>query len=479
MRRSLLVGTMIVALSLALLPGIGGAAEDENATSRSIYLLLDQQDAGPYLVPVERSIDDTLAVAEAAVTSLLDGPTDAEAASGPALSSSIPDGVALNDITIEDGLATVDLSSGFEAGGGSFAMFSRLAQLVFTVTQFGTVDGVALELDGEPVTVFSSEGIDITPPIDRSWFDGTDVLPPVFVDAPRYGGTFEARLVGTAAADAFSVEILDGDGRLLGSGDATVDPDGSRVGFDVTVPYVSLGEQFGSVLVEDPDDRAASLREYPVTLEPTPVPVARAIADGCPPAEVPPSEFTDVAATNVHATAIDCIAWREITEGRTPTSFEPAGTITRGQLASMLARTISTVGVDLPADPDETFTDVAGTTHALQIEQLAELGIVTGRQDGTYGPAVPVTRGQMASLLVGTFEELAGFALDPQQDYFADDADSVHEAAINATALAGLTTGVDGDQFGPSAELRRDQMATFMARLIDLLVVEGALVIAE
>jgi hypothetical protein len=479
MRRSLLAGTMTVALILALLPGLGGAAEHEDSTSLSIYLLLDQQEAGPYLVPVERSVDGTAAVAEAAVISLLDGPTDAEAASGPAVSSSIPDGVTLNGISIDGGLATVDLSSGFEAGGGSFAMLTRLAQLVFTVTQFDTVDGMALELDGAPITVFSSEGIEVTPPIDRSWFDGTGVLPPVLVDTPRYGGTFDARLVGTAAADAFSVEILDGDGRLLGAGDATVDPDDSRAGFDVTVPYLSLVAQFGSVLVEDPDDPAASLREYPVTLEPTPVPVARGIVAGCPPAEVPASPFTDVAAASVHATAIDCIAWREITQGRSPTMFEPAGTVTRGQLASMLARAISTVGVDLPADPDEAFTDVAGTTHARQIDQLAALDVVTGRQDGTYAPGAPVTRGQMASLLVRTFEEVAGFELDPQRDYFADDAGSVHEAAVNASALAGLTTGVDHDQFAPSAPLRRDQMATFMARLIDLLVVEGAALIVE
>lgn len=477
MRRSLFAGAMIFALALTFLPGVGGASEHEDSTSLSIYLLLEQQDAGAHLVPVERNVDDTPAVAEAAVTALLEGPTAAEAASGPALFSSIPDGVTLNGVTIDGGLATVDLSSGFEAGGGSFAMLTRLAQVVFTVTQFDTVDGLALELDGSPVTVFSSEGLDITPPIDRSWFDGTGVLPPVFVDAPRYGGTFDARLLGTSRAAAFSVEILDGDGRLLGAAAVTVDAAGGQAPFDVTVPYVSLVERFGSVLVEVPDDSAASLREYAVTLEPTPVPAARGIGFGCPPAEVPTAGFADVAATSVHATSIDCIAWRAITQGRTATTYEPGGMITRGQMASMLARTISTVGVELPGDPPSVFSDVAGTTHALQIHQLAALGIVAGQQDGTYGPAAPVTRGQMASLLVSTFEEVAGFEPDPQRDYFADDTGGVHEPAINAAALAGLTTGIDDDRFGPSATLRRDQMATFVARLLDLLVVEGAAVI--
>lgn len=477
--RRILALTAIMALTLALLPGISGATEHEDTTSSTvaIYLMLDQlDDDGPFLVPVHREVDDTVAIAEAALLSLLQGPTAAEADSGPSLGSEIPDGVTLHGIAIDDGLATVDLSGDFAEGGGSATMLSRLAQLVFTLTRFATVDGVALELDGQPTTVFSAEGLDITPPVDRSYFDGAGVLPPVFVDAPSYAGSFDARLVGSTNVDAFSIEILDGDGRLLGAAETSLDVDG-RTAFDVTVPYVSLSEQFGAVLFAWDQAGLSGLREYPVTLAPTPVPTGRQIAAGCVPAEVPAADFTDVAAANVHAEAIDCIAWREITQGTTATTYGPAGTITRGQMASMLARTLTAIGEDLPEQPVSAFTDVAGTTHAHEIDQLAELGILVGRGDDTYGPGLPVSRAQMAALLVRTFGYAGGLQLEAPHDYFSDDDATTHESAINAAALAGLTTGVGDESFNPTAELRRDQMATFVARLLDLLVVEGAAIV--
>src|SRR3990170_252090 len=94
-----------------------------------------------------------LHIARAALEQLLAGPTDAEAEAG--LHSEIPEGTELLDLAIEDGIATVDLSGEYDDGGGSLAMFTRLAQVVYTLTQFPTVEGVTFELDGEPVEVFS------------------------------------------------------------------------------------------------------------------------------------------------------------------------------------------------------------------------------------------------------------------------------------------------------------------------------------
>ncbi|MBA3778405.1 MAG: GerMN domain-containing protein [Chloroflexi bacterium] len=150
-----------------------------------VYFLLDDPTGAqnPTLVPAARNVESTVAVAGAAMRELLAGPTADEAAGGVA--SAVPDGTLLLGINIVDGLATIDLSREFESGGGSFSVGARLAQVVYTMTQFSTVERVEFRLDGEPVTVFSGEGLVLDGPVTRD--DYVDFLPPVFVDSPAYG----------------------------------------------------------------------------------------------------------------------------------------------------------------------------------------------------------------------------------------------------------------------------------------------------
>ncbi len=116
---------------------------------------------------------DTPEVATNAIKALIAGPTPEE--QDTELSTSIPADTLLLGLTVEDGLATIDLSREFEAGGGSFNILSRLAQVVYTLTQFPTVDEVLFLLDGEPVDVFSGEGVILDNPVNRD--DYLSILP--------------------------------------------------------------------------------------------------------------------------------------------------------------------------------------------------------------------------------------------------------------------------------------------------------------
>ena len=114
-----------------------------------------------------REVPGTEAVGKAAMEALLDGISGAEAVVD--VVSVIPEGTELLGLSIADGVATVDLSVDFESGGGSASILARLAQVVYTLTQFPTVDGVEFEIEGEPVDTFSGEGIVLDGPQTRRW----------------------------------------------------------------------------------------------------------------------------------------------------------------------------------------------------------------------------------------------------------------------------------------------------------------------
>ncbi len=185
----------------------------------------------------------------------------------------------------------------------------------------------------------------------------------------------------------------------------------------------------------------------------------------CPDVGVPATAFTDDDG-NVHRDAIACAALWGLVNGTSTTTYEPARTVTRAQLASTIARLLGLAGVSLPASPPDRFTDDDTSVHELAIEQLAAIDVLDGRTATTFAPNDPLTRAQLASVLARAYAALLGEELPPGPDAFTDDDDSVHEANIDAVAAAGLANGVGGGRFDPQAAVRRDQAASFLTRLL-------------
>ena len=162
--------------------GTTAATEPTGSVPTSVSLEVWFLD-GEQLVRQTRSREATRLVATAAMKALLAGPSPSELASG--LATSVPAGTKLLGISIKKGVATVDLTSQYQSGGGSLSMKARLAQVVYTLTQFPTVRAVLFHLDGEPVNVFSGEGIVLDHPVGRK--DYEDLLPVITVDKPAAG----------------------------------------------------------------------------------------------------------------------------------------------------------------------------------------------------------------------------------------------------------------------------------------------------
>jgi len=240
-------------------------------TTVRVYLFAPDLAGGDaHLVPAVRTVPATRAVAAAAVRELLAGPVPAE----HGLETMIPAGTQLLGITIDGRVATVDLTGSFESGGGSASMLGRLAQLVYTVTQFPTVDTIRLRLDGQPVESIGGEGVMVGAGLGRT--DSTSSLPPIFVDSPAWGSAFPSpgRVTGLANVfeAQFRLQVLDGGRRVLA--DAPVRAacgTGCWGTFDVTVAYSVAAAQWGTLRVFDPsakDGTPTDVREYPVWLTP-------------------------------------------------------------------------------------------------------------------------------------------------------------------------------------------------------------------
>lgn len=244
-------------------------------TGMAVYFMLEQLEGqeppGPFLVPVYR---DAIG-AESAMTAmelLLVGPTSDEIAGTPAISTAIPEGTEVLEVEVAEGVATVDLSSEYDDGGGSFGMFARLAQVVYTLTRLSDIDAVAFEIEGEAVTVFSSEGIELDGPQQRD--DYYDLLPPIFVDHPAWGEPVTSPIQVSGLSNVFEavsqVMLTDDDGEPLFEETVMAScGTGCWGDWSIEIPYEVDREQFGALIVWEfsaQDGSRIHIREYPIQL---------------------------------------------------------------------------------------------------------------------------------------------------------------------------------------------------------------------
>ena len=116
-------------------------------------------------MPTLRDVPETVAVARSAMEVLLDGAILGDYPQSP---TAIPAGTRLLGLSVKDGIATVDLSREFESGGGSASTFYRLGRVVYTLTQFSSIDAVTFQVEGRTVTTFGSEGVILDGPQART-----------------------------------------------------------------------------------------------------------------------------------------------------------------------------------------------------------------------------------------------------------------------------------------------------------------------
>jgi len=155
---------------------------------------------------------------------------------------------------------------------------------------------------------------------------------------------------------------------------------------------------------------------------------------------------------------------RGIVSGYGDGTFKPDAHVTRAEFIAMLARALKLEDqAEMPAFADA--KSIPAWSRSA-IAQAAGRGILSGYEDGTVRPDRPITRAEMAAMIVRALQlaQTAGAGTA-----FADDGRIPQWAkpAVAAAVQAGLIVGRDGNRFAPSEFTTRAEAAVLLLKAAD------------
>ena len=179
--------------------------------------------------------------------------------------------------------------------------------------------------------------------------------------------------------------------------------------------------------------------------------------------------FTDVAETDWFYDVVLQLAKNGIVNGMTETTFEPQGTLTRAEFATMLYRIAGTPA----AEAESTYSDVkTGDWYYDAVVWATEAGVVNGMGDGTFAPNDNITRQEMATMLYRLAkaekveeDKLASF---PDAASVADWAKDAMNWAVSTEIVNGSTHDDKVNYLDPTATALRCQAAAVACRYLAL-----------
>lgn len=139
-------------------------------------------------------------------------------------------------------------------------------------------------------------------------------------------------------------------------------------------------------------------------------------------------------------------------------TFKPTQYVTRAQAASILAKVLE---LDLTNVKDPGFSDVSEENfHYAAIAKLTEMGVFSKQEK--FNPNSPLTRAQMAAILVPAFN-LESDEIKTYPDVKKDD---WHYQVVGKFGALNITA-VEGN-YNPNGYVKRANLAAFIVRLINL-----------
>ena len=256
-----------------------------------------------------------------------------------------------------------------------------------------------------------------------------------------------------------------------GSGSAAVSPQNAKKGDKVTVTATpNAGYEVAAVTVTDSSGKTVAVSnegngKYTFTQPASRVTVQvtfRVVEEQPDDTAMP---FTDVAAGQWYAEAVQYVYEKGLMTGTSATAFAPDATTTRGMIVTMLYRLEGE-----PAAAASGFADVeAGQWYANAVNWAAANQIVNGYGE-TFGPNDIITREQMAAILY-RYAQYKGYDVSASGQMSAyTDAANVSDYASSAMQWAvgeGLLNGVTETTLAPDGSAIRAQVAAIFMRFCE------------
>lgn len=179
--------------------------------------------------------------------------------------------------------------------------------------------------------------------------------------------------------------------------------------------------------------------------------------------------FGDVDSSSWADTAVACVFQLGITTGTSSSTFSPDDRVTREQMGAFLGRFRDVVTGE-SCSGSVPFDDINPASYASDaIGCLAAIGVTGGTSATTFSPTAEVTREQMGAFLARLLREMTGESCASPAPFVDVPETSYAYTDIGCLYELGITTGTSADTFSPQQPVTRGQMAVFLSRLYETL----------
>jgi germination protein M len=230
-------------------------------TAVNVYFLRDGM-----IGVAQRTLPATTMPATAALAALLEGPNKQERDAG--LTTALPRPYELDGVSIKGGTAFVDLTSAALFKMSAKAAQQLLAQVIYTITQFPTVDGAVVTLNGNQLLPSGETG-----PMDRLLVraDFEDVTPIIFVESPAVGEIVTPSVTISGTANTFEATFI---AEVVGDEDTVLTKEmvtatsgtGTRGTFSAQLDFSFDSSSFTLVVYESSAEDGSRINEVAIPL---------------------------------------------------------------------------------------------------------------------------------------------------------------------------------------------------------------------